>query len=106
MWLKELPRAKLIRTPQFLKEWGRFPSVHSSKKEMVKQCLLIRGGDDRITPYDHTVKIAKIFENSLKVVIQDAGHCPHEEKPEEFQNILVDFLKKKNIGKGTNDLFI
>lgn len=38
--------------------------------------------------------LAKRIPNALKVVIADAGHAMHAEKPEEFKQDVIDFLKK------------
>ena len=56
--------------------------------------LVITGDDDRIVPSQDSARIAKEIPGAQRVVIRDAGHLPHEEKPEEFLKAVNSFLEK------------
>ena len=56
--------------------------------------LVITGGDDRIVPPEASEKIADEISHAELVVIPNAGHLPHEETPEEFLEVVIDFLEE------------
>jgi pimeloyl-ACP methyl ester carboxylesterase len=54
--------------------------------------LLIWGRDDKIVPLDVGERLHRDIPNSRLVVLDETGHFPHEERPEETLMILSDFL--------------
>jgi len=55
--------------------------------------LVITGDDDRIVPTEQSVRLAGEIPNAQLVVIPQCGHLPHEECPDEFIQVVTDFLK-------------
>ncbi len=64
----------------------------SRLKDIHTRTLIITGDDDRIVPTAQTIAFAPQFPNGRLVIIKDAGHLPHEERPEEFMRVMADFL--------------
>ena len=58
--------------------------------------LVVTGNRDRIVSSDASRQVALELGAPLKVM-EDVGHLPHEEEPESFVGILVDFLKDRGI---------
>jgi pimeloyl-ACP methyl ester carboxylesterase len=55
--------------------------------------LVITGDDDRIVPTANSLRLAGELPAAQLVVIQGAGHVPHEEQPEAFLQALEGFLE-------------
>jgi pimeloyl-ACP methyl ester carboxylesterase len=55
--------------------------------------LVLTGDDDRIVPTEESIRLGGEIPGASLVVIPNAGHLPHEEKPEEFMQAVRDFLK-------------
>ena len=62
--------------------------------ELTLPVLVITGDDDRIVPTKHSIRLAGEIKNSSLVVIDDAGHLPHEEQPQLFLEAVIDYLRK------------
>lgn len=56
--------------------------------------LFIKGGSSDYITLDDEVEIRKVFVNSKIVTIDNAGHWVHAEQPQNFLNVLIDFLYK------------
>lgn len=54
--------------------------------------LVITGDDDRIVPTADSVRLAGELPNAQLVVIPQAGHVPHEEKPDAFMEAVNRFV--------------
>ena len=54
--------------------------------------LFIAGGRSRYIQPEHRPLIARLFPNAEHVVIADAGHWPHAERPAEFLTHVRQFL--------------
>ena len=54
--------------------------------------LVIWGGDDRWIPLAHADRFTAAVAGARKVVIDDCGHVPQEEKPEVVLTLLREFL--------------
>jgi len=65
----------------------------SDLKEFTMPVLVITGDDDRIVPTANSVKLAGVIPNSKLVIIQNAGHVPHEEQPTLFMQVADEFIK-------------
>lgn len=57
--------------------------------------LLVWTDHDPTSTVEEGKPIQAMIPNSELIVINDAGHWPQWEKPEEFNNILIEFLLKK-----------
>jgi pimeloyl-ACP methyl ester carboxylesterase len=58
--------------------------------------LVITGDDDRIVPTEQSVRLADELPNAGLVVIPQCGHVPHEERPAEFMQAVINFLSESN----------
>ena len=56
--------------------------------------LIIVGGDDKVTPIADAEVLNKAIRGSQLAVIQGAGHLSNLEAPEEFNEVLGNFLSK------------
>lgn len=59
--------------------------------------LLIWGKEDKITPPFVGEEFHKLLPNSELVLLDQCGHAPMMEKPNEFNVILDEFLQKLNV---------
>lgn len=55
--------------------------------------LVLTGDDDRIVPTEESLRLGAEIPGASLVVIPNAGHVPHEEKPDDFMQAVRDFLK-------------
>jgi pimeloyl-ACP methyl ester carboxylesterase len=55
--------------------------------------LLIWGLQDRMIPSSQARAIAELNTNLKLIELENAGHCPHDEHPEQFNALLLDWLK-------------
>jgi len=54
--------------------------------------LIVWGADDAIIPVRDAEEFERLISDSRKVVMRDTGHVPMAERPEAFNDLLVDFL--------------
>jgi pimeloyl-ACP methyl ester carboxylesterase len=59
-----------------------------------KSILIVHGREDKAVPLDRSEKLHRLWQGSKLVVFEKAGHSPHEEHPEEFNRIAIDFLSE------------
>jgi pimeloyl-ACP methyl ester carboxylesterase len=57
--------------------------------------LLVWGENDTIIPIQNGYKLHDAILNSRLVVFKDCGHIPQEEKPENFVEVVAEFVKDK-----------
>jgi len=55
--------------------------------------LIVWGERDRLLPKSMAEKYMRKIKNSRYVMIPEAGHLPHEESPEDFNTVVLDFLR-------------
>ncbi len=60
--------------------------------EFTLPVLVITGDDDRIVPTEDSIRLAGEMPNTSLVVIPQAGHVPHEERPDLFMQAVNEFL--------------
>lgn len=65
--------------------------------EFQMPCLVISGNDDRIVPTAESVRLAQELPNARLALIENAGHLPHEEKPEAFMEAVAEFLAAEGL---------
>jgi pimeloyl-ACP methyl ester carboxylesterase len=56
--------------------------------ELTMPILVLTGDDDRIVPTQSTIELAAKIPGAALKVIPACGHVPHEEKPDEFMQIV------------------
>jgi len=54
--------------------------------------LLIHGRDDRVVPYENSLKLCGLIPESQLVVFNRCGHWAQVEKAEQFNRLLADFV--------------
>ncbi|UCD85483.1 MAG: alpha/beta fold hydrolase [Deltaproteobacteria bacterium] len=60
--------------------------------EMDVPILIILGRQDKAVPLARGQEMHKILKGSRLEIFERAGHCPHDEQPEKFNQLAVDFL--------------
>ncbi|KAJ4480170.1 alpha/beta-hydrolase [Lentinula aciculospora] len=73
-------------------EIGSFP-YHPGEALYQGRTLLVKGGKGRFVNDDNIPVFQGFFPNS-KVEILDTGHWVHAERPNEFKDVVVNFIKK------------
>ena len=54
--------------------------------------LLVWGSADQLFPLEHATRAHRLLPDSRLVVLDGAGHTPEAERPEQFNEALIDFL--------------
>ncbi len=62
--------------------------------EMGKPILLVQGRQDRLVPVKDSQRLHEMWKGSEIAVFEDCGHNVHEEYPEKFNRLVVEFLKR------------
>jgi len=62
--------------------------------KMHKPILIIHGREDKAIPLDRSEALNDLWKGSKLVIFEKAGHSPHEEYPERFNKVAVDFLSE------------
>jgi pimeloyl-ACP methyl ester carboxylesterase len=57
--------------------------------------LIIVGSEDKLTPVKDSEALRDAIQGAEFKIIESAGHLSNMERPEEFNAILMDFLKRK-----------
>jgi len=73
---------------------GSFMDVYHELGKMDKDILLFWGRDDNTVPFEHSNDVRAALPNVQFHAIENCGHIPHYEKPEEVNPILLEFLRK------------
>lgn len=71
-----------------------FLKIYEQVGEMDKPVLLFWGRNDPTVPFKHSRGLRAAMPNLEFHVIENCGHIPHCEKPDEVNPILLDFLRK------------
>ena len=61
-------------------------------EELDLPILVITGDDDRIVPTEDSIRLSNELPNAHLEIIADAGHVPHEERPVEFLEAVMNFI--------------
>lgn len=67
-------------------------------RELDVRCLLITGKSDESILLESLVRSTEYIRTYFLKVIDDAGHYPHQEKPEMVNTALLEFLLGKISG--------
>ncbi|XP_031638878.1 epoxide hydrolase 3-like [Contarinia nasturtii] len=55
-------------------------------------CLIVIGSEDNFCRLDSVVRSTEYCDNYIVKIIENAGHWPHQEKPSEFNRVVLKFL--------------
>ncbi|NIN66825.1 MAG: alpha/beta fold hydrolase [Anaerolineae bacterium] len=69
-----------------------FGDLHRQLAHVTAPTLIIWGSDDALVPVSHAYAAHKLIPNSQVRIVQRCGHLPQVERPEEFNQLLLDFL--------------
>jgi pimeloyl-ACP methyl ester carboxylesterase len=72
---------------------GAIPDVYEKIGKMDKPVLLFWGMHDHTVPFKHSETLCKAMPTIQFHAIENSGHIPHYEKPEEVNPILFEFLR-------------
>lgn len=94
---------ELYRKPLLVENWDRAlweltlasqaSGLAESLEAFTLPVLVITGDDDRIVPTADSVRLAGELPDAELVVIPQAGHVPHEERPEVFMQAINLFIR-------------
>lgn len=69
-------------------------SITGSKlSEMITPILIIWGEKDSVLPVKMAYEYEKRCKNAQLQIIENTGHMPHEEKPDEVNTLIIGFIK-------------
>ena len=71
---------------------GGFPEIYRRVGALEKPTLLLWGRHDATVPFEHSAELRTLLPNAEFHAIENVGHIPHYEKPEEVNPILLKFL--------------
>lgn len=74
---------------------GSFIEVYTALGAIKKPVLLFWGRRDTTVPFEHSEIIQALVSQAEFYVIEECGHIPHYEKPDEVNPILLKFLRQK-----------
>ncbi|NIV10705.1 MAG: alpha/beta fold hydrolase, partial [Aliifodinibius sp.] len=94
--LREAGRHKTWRS--FLKHEinpGGFRTNYVNQlKDVHKPTLIIHGKNDRLFPVKWAERAHQLMPESKLKIIPNCGHIPPREKPEEFNRLVIEYLRK------------
>lgn len=73
---------------------GSFMDMYKRVGRMPKPVLLFWGCNDRTVPFEYSSELCAAIPNLEFHPVQNCGHIPHYEKPEEVNPVLLEFLRK------------
>ena len=68
------------------------PSARQALSRLSLPILLVWGTQDRMVPITLAPRFTEINPNLEFIPLKGAGHCPHDEHPERFNCVLLDWL--------------
>jgi pimeloyl-ACP methyl ester carboxylesterase len=78
--------------------WGQrediFHDLHRQLRNMIAPTLIIWGSHDLAVPVSHAYNAQKLIPNSRVQIMEGCGHTPQVERPEEFNQLVLDFLSE------------
>ena len=54
--------------------------------------LIVWGRHDKAIPVERGYEMHSLLDGSQLQIFEDTGHCPHDEMPEQFNRLVIDFL--------------
>ena len=65
-----------------------------SAKERRKKIMVVTGDEDNVVPVRASTRVASLLDVELDV-IENCGHLPMDERPEELARMMIDFINDK-----------
>jgi pimeloyl-ACP methyl ester carboxylesterase len=90
-------KGSLVGMMVILRNVLKEPYVEAEAQKLAhlnKPILIIHGREDKAIPLDRSQKLNALWRGSQLVIFEKAGHTPHEEYPEKFNPLAVNFLSK------------
>jgi pimeloyl-ACP methyl ester carboxylesterase len=94
---------ELYRKPYQVENWDKalweftqanqFNELPKHLSELAVPSLVITGDDDQIVPTANSIRLAGELPRASLKVIENCGHLPHEELPEQFMQAVRSFLE-------------
>lgn len=72
-----------------------FADTYRRVGALKKPTLLFWGRQDTTVPFEHSADMLKAIPHAEFHVIENCGHIPHYEKPDEVNPVLLEFLKRQ-----------
>ena len=89
-------RSKVIKTLAIAKSAIRHNMANDLPKMTTPTCI-IWGKNDTVTPPEVAVDFQKLMPDANLYWVDKCGHAPMMEHPEEFNRILENWLKERNL---------
>lgn len=83
----------LLRLSRSVRKASFAESVRDLLPPITIPMLLIWGLQDRMIPPSQARAIAELNTNLKLIELENVGHCPHDEYPQQFNSLLLDWLK-------------
>jgi pimeloyl-ACP methyl ester carboxylesterase len=83
----------LFRLSRSVRKAAFAESVRDLLPQVAVPMLLIWGLKDKMIPPNQARAIAELNSNLKLIELEHAGHCPHDEYPEQFNALLLDWLE-------------
>jgi pimeloyl-ACP methyl ester carboxylesterase len=83
----------LFRLSRSVRKAAFAESVRDLLPQVAVPILLIWGLEDKMIPPNQARAIAELNSNLKLIELEHAGHCPHDEYPEQFNALLLDWLE-------------
>ena len=74
---------------------GDFSDSYRRLGALGKPTLLLWGKNDTTVPFAHSADLLKLLPQAEFHAVENAGHIPHYERPEEVNPILLEFLMRR-----------
>jgi pimeloyl-ACP methyl ester carboxylesterase len=74
-------------------EWAPEPPAADRLPDILAPTLLVVGDEDQPRVFAAADLLERELPNVHKVVIHGTAHLPNMERPEEFNRVVLDFLK-------------
>ncbi|HYZ30540.1 MAG TPA: alpha/beta hydrolase, partial [Thermoleophilaceae bacterium] len=69
--------------------------------------LLVWGHNDNLVPVQDADEFERLIPNARKVILEDTGHVPMLERPQTFNDVVVEFLAEPDVaGDGDGQAII
>jgi len=72
---------------------GSFVEVYEALGKMDRRVLLFWGRQDATVPFEHSEILRRAMPRAQLHVVENCGHIPHYEKPDEVNPILLEYLR-------------
>ena len=95
MALREVSIA--LNTPEAVTNLAKASIAHDLRdrvSDIVSPTLIVFGEEDILIPFKYSKELNEKIKGSKLAVIKDCGHASPLEKPEEFNTLVIDFLKE------------